>query len=556
MRADDFNLIYQPWIKVRTEDAQIKEVSLLEVFSQSHKVQAISGELPTQNAAILRLLLAVLYTVFSRMDVDGEPSPLESEDEALNRWQELWENRQFPMEPIQNYLDEWKDRFWLFDEKYPFYQSPDAKKIAGKKDNKLKCQAAKLNGEISQSGNKIRIFSGRNQEERDSLSYGEAARWLIHLIAYDDSSVKPSDSYKQKKKVGQTKEGESPGIGWLGKLGLVYAEGDNLFETLMLNLVFCPNGQWDENCMEQNPIWEWEDNSVREREKVSYPDNMAELLTFPSRYVLLERENDRVQGAYPVSGMFFDPAVPLEQMTIRKGQSKKKDESPYLPRIHSSGVFLWQEFESLFVVSGEIKDCRPGVVLWINQLQAPENHMIDREKLVRFSSVGMFYDSKKCSFEDIESDGLSLHAGLISELGISWRKMISEEMGFTEKAANYVGILSEELSIAESGNLKDDNRVKTAKEKGKSRFYEQMDILFRKWLCSISVDDTDEEEKRSQWREQVFRAARNLGRDLADNVGPAAYAGRMVQAKKNESKTYYSAAKSYTNFLEKLNYIN
>ena len=121
MRENDFNLVDQPWIKVRTADAQLKELSLMEVFAQAHEIRTISGELPTQDAAILRLLLAVLYTVFSRMDLDGEGSPLENEDDALDRWQDLWENKKFPMEPIKAYLDQWKDRFWLFDEKYPFY---------------------------------------------------------------------------------------------------------------------------------------------------------------------------------------------------------------------------------------------------------------------------------------------------------------------------------------------------------------------------------------------------------------------------------------------------
>ena len=36
----------------------------------------LAGEMPTQNAAMLRLLLAVLFTVFSRWMQRGKPQPL------------------------------------------------------------------------------------------------------------------------------------------------------------------------------------------------------------------------------------------------------------------------------------------------------------------------------------------------------------------------------------------------------------------------------------------------------------------------------------------------
>ena len=53
--------------------------------------------LPTQNAAVLRLLLAVLFTVFSRVDAKGKPQPLAQSDDALERWSELWQLGHFPV---------------------------------------------------------------------------------------------------------------------------------------------------------------------------------------------------------------------------------------------------------------------------------------------------------------------------------------------------------------------------------------------------------------------------------------------------------------------------
>jgi CRISPR system Cascade subunit CasA len=62
-KSPDFNLLHQPWITVRSPDGSRKDLSLLSLFKDSHLYQTLSGELPAQNIAILRLLLAVLHSV-------------------------------------------------------------------------------------------------------------------------------------------------------------------------------------------------------------------------------------------------------------------------------------------------------------------------------------------------------------------------------------------------------------------------------------------------------------------------------------------------------------
>src|SRR5690606_5216521 len=112
-----------------------------------------------------------------------------------------------------------EDRFWLFHPERPFYQ------VAGM-GKATDYSAAKLNGELAESGNKIRLFASRGGPAKGWLSYAESARWLLYVNGFDDTSAKP-----------KRKGLPSPGAGWLGKLGLVQAVGDNLFETLLLNLV-------------------------------------------------------------------------------------------------------------------------------------------------------------------------------------------------------------------------------------------------------------------------------------------------------------------------------
>ncbi|MFR5070193.1 MAG: type I-E CRISPR-associated protein Cse1/CasA [Eubacteriales bacterium] len=74
-RECEFNLLDEPWIKVMKRDGTIDEVSILTVFEQAHLYTDLAGELATQNVAVLRLLLAVLHTVFSRVDEHREDAP-------------------------------------------------------------------------------------------------------------------------------------------------------------------------------------------------------------------------------------------------------------------------------------------------------------------------------------------------------------------------------------------------------------------------------------------------------------------------------------------------
>lgn len=69
-----YNLLDEAWIPVlRKDTGKVEEVSLLTLFSQAQEYYALAGEMETQNFAVLRVLLAVLVTVFTRVDAEGEP---------------------------------------------------------------------------------------------------------------------------------------------------------------------------------------------------------------------------------------------------------------------------------------------------------------------------------------------------------------------------------------------------------------------------------------------------------------------------------------------------
>ena len=56
----EFNLLYEPWIRVMRPDASVEEVTLPDALIHAHEYLSLAGEMPTQDVAMLRLLLAVL----------------------------------------------------------------------------------------------------------------------------------------------------------------------------------------------------------------------------------------------------------------------------------------------------------------------------------------------------------------------------------------------------------------------------------------------------------------------------------------------------------------
>lgn len=548
MEQMEFNLLDEPWIRVMTEDCTVVERSLMQVLLNSHQYQRLAGELPTQDVALLRLLLAILQTVFYRVDPEGEDDPIEDRAAAIRRWQALWNAGRFPVQPIRTYLETWKDRFWLFHPEHPFYQVPAA--AVG-----TKFKASKLNGELSESAHKMRLFPLRDGEEKETLSYAEAARWLVTLIGFDDSA--------------STKKETGTGTGWLGDRVNVYAIGENLFETLMLNLVFLKDGRyvWAENM----PAWEQPTMTTAKKREIPLPDNQAELLTLQSCRLILSREENRVTGFSSTGGDFFGKEGRVnafsEQMTLwRAGKTPKNAVPQFVPAFVDPWRQMWRDFE---VILGRREDTHiPGVVAWLTELR--RKNVIPR-KYVHIASVGVTYDSKKGSIADIISDHLDFQMSLLDATGELWIVLVGGEIHLIDKVARALGALAEGLYLAQGGQL--DGAGKKARQsqrdEGMRLLYAAVDLPFREWLAHIGAQHGDDENARAQeqqcWRSIVFRIADNLGREMVRDAGTAAFTGRWIVNEMAEtngrffSKTngeqksvFYSSPTEYNRYLKSL----
>ena len=540
MDEKEFNLIDEPWIKVRTPTLTVKAVSLQEALLHAHTYVDLAGELPTQDVAVLRLLLAVLHTVFSRVDCGGNPAPIQKPEQALLRWKELWENGKFPEKPICDYLEQWHERFWLFHPERPFYQ-------VGTAETGTAYSAAKLNGELSESTNKVRLFPARADTQKGMLTYAEAARWLLYVNGFDDTSSKPKG-----------KGLPSVGAGWLGKIGLISAMGDNLFETLLLNLVLLKekNEIWEKN----RPTWELDVPRQAERTIIPLPDNQAELLTMQSRRILLKKAEDYVEGYSLLGGDVF-PAEDAftEQMTLWRPYEEHR-RTGFRPQRHRAEKYIWQEFSSL-LYRGE-KGCRPGVITWIATLK--KARCLDTKRWISFKAASVQYGDKDFFAADVLGDQITFHMNLITETGTVWQRLIERETARIDKLASAVGELAGDLEKA-AGHVEQDSkgnvvpsRAMDCAKKARELYYHKIDVPFREWLRKLdpAQSDVERDKLRDAWIDTAKQIALDMGEELVKDAGDAAMLGRFIEEKKGSKvKKHYSAPEAFIVFKHSINRI-
>lgn len=538
MKDIEFNLLDEKWILVRKSDCTVDELSLTDALLKSHEYVELAGELPTQNVSILRLMLAVLHTVFSRYSPQGEPSPLYDSDDAEYRWKELWNAGRLPEKPIRDYLASVHDRFWLFHPDRPFYQT-EAAKIG------TEYTASKLNGAVSESGNKIRLFCGCTGVQKSELSYSEAARWLLYVNNYDDTSSKPKG-----------KNLPSPGAGWLGKLGLITIRGNNLFETLVYNLILLNHKRnfsevWGPEC----PAWEPDVPNTAERAEIPMPDNLSELYTLQSRRLWLNRDdNEKVIGYNLLGGDFFEKVDAfIEPMTVwSKVKGNERAGEKFQPRRHDSSVQMWREFSYAFETAAGSHI--PGVVLWTKYIK---QMLPESRKLISFSIASVQYGDKDFFVNDVFSDSLTFHTDLLTEIGEHWRAKITDEIKKCDESAAALRFLAKDIELA-AGSAEDTVLKRAVVERAREQYYYEIDLPFRNWLERIDpnweIVSEQEEQALREWRETAKRIALRIGQDLVESAGTEAIVGRAVKDK-NDKERYYSAPDAYRYFKVKLNEI-
>lgn len=519
----EYNLLDEHWILAAGLDGKEQKLSLKEVFCKAHILKEICGETETQNAAILRLCLAVLHTVIRRYDVSGKLKIVTDKYDAIDRWGEWWNEKQFPDAVVTGYLETWRDRFFLFGGDHPFYQDPavgkelaeDYKKVSKKKTindvagNYLSC--GKLIGYLSESGNKKRLFRTENQT---SITCEEAARWLINFMNVDDKSLK-----KPTPKV----------CGILGEIGCINAEGKNLFETFLLNM-----DMGNLQGKDEYPWWECNEN-IGENQPQAIT-GLAQWYTLQVRRVYLDRQNGRIVGFKAKAGNCVDEIPVFEPMTVWRRDKEKNGGMTIRPRKHNAEVFLWRNLPGLLAERDE--SGRPGIIRWISELK--DESVLDEDQLLTFRSVGLEYGTMTSSLKNAFSDTVGLTTLLLGEKEERERNAVLQQVGITRRFAERYGSFAAEVFLASGGDEGEKNSNITAeRRKAAGDFYASVDMPFRDWLANIGQTYNSVQEIEQSWWNIISSVSLTLCRQMIRDLPDGAILGRKG----------YSAARAYNLYL-------
>jgi len=544
MANKEFCLLHEPWIVVLCPDGTTKEISILDVFRQAHVYRQLAGELPTQNVAVMRLLLAILHAVFTRVTPEGEfqplcenADPIPSPEAAVRRWKALWNLGAFPMKGIEEYLAVYRERFYLFHPETPFYQvafTPPVTDAAGETVNSAEKEIGYFIGDVAEAGNKARLFRARMQT--GSPAYGEAARWLIYLNGFD---VAPGG---RPPATGYTAKGY--GLPWLARLGLIWAEGDNLFETLMLNLqLTVAPGDGDMGiAWEQNNMFAPNDLHTTEP---PFPLHLAGLYTMPFRHAQLIRDEaaGRVAKCVLWGGQTLSDENPLlENMTLWRKRKITKDQSATVPKQNDPACQLWRDFSAILPASGaEYK--APGIVAWIAKLAGDQQL---RLPMLRLNAAGCEY-SNNTALSNVFGDSLRLNMKLLSALGDAWRSAIARELECTKSLVAQVAYLAKQLAVAQGDT--DQKSLLKAEENAAGQAYFLLDEPFRRWLENIRPEQDEISDARARWWSEAQRQVRAFGEKLVAQAGSKAFTGRRYKRNQNDTERLYTAPGAYNYFL-------
>lgn len=306
-----FNLLEESWIPVRLLDGSRGEVGIRDALLGAASIATIEDPSPLVVASLHRLLLAVLYRALSG------PTDIEQAKDLFRDG--------LPLNRIEAYLDKWRDRFWLFDDRFPFYQVPDYQPKEEKGEKQWKSWTV-LAMEHNGDNSKV-LMDHIATANAGEIRTPQAARWLVACQTFTPGGGNSDFKY--------TRGGPA------ANAVVAIPVGHTLEETL----IFCLVPENREILANDFPLWEREPDSLAwlregpERAATGWSD----LYTWRSRSIRLRYDGDD-KG---VSGLAFASGVGLagELIDPMMGYRIAEKHGRLVVQFQERG--LWRDFDSM-----------------------------------------------------------------------------------------------------------------------------------------------------------------------------------------------------------------
>lgn len=506
--AHTFNLVDQPWIPVTLHPRGSPDVlSLRDTLARASEIRDISDASPLVTISIHRLLLAILHRTHGPSDGD--------------EWERIWEAGAFDQQLLAAYLDQWHQRFDLFDPERPFYQTIEVH------TDYARSIAQMVYGMTL--GNYVTLFDHSRQDTPPALRPAEAARQVLAiqnfavggLVPYQSKHGEPARPYKFAENSLLTK----------GAVALV--RGRNLFETLMLNLHRyngAASSPFEFEPRADLPAWE-RDTPARAEERL--PDGYVDLLTWQSRRVRLIPEANAdgetiVSRAVVMKGYQFPRGdihlrdyETMLAFTHNPKATKGQDPWPVLSLRPARAV--WRDSTALFQTTGD-EHQRPRTLDWVAELThdgalpGSRRYLVDIYGLATDRASVDLWRSEQLPLPVALLDNQDLMAELrrALELADAVSRLFAPRMheivmpgeNRARRVPSPVQTLAENLLTMSDAMQPDREAVGrlAASLAPDETYWARLELPFKQFLLSIGEADTV--SVRERWASAVRRAAR------------------------------------------------
>lgn len=454
-----FNLIDEPWIPCVMQSGDYKELGLKELLLNAPDISGFDFQNPLEEAALNRMLLALVHRI-----VDGPKDTTE--------WKNLYQSEGFNKSNVTAYFEKWHSRFDLFSKEYPFYQTAKLEIID--KNNKVSPVPISSIQTAKASGNTKTLFDHSIDSEVFSLSQEATARALLSAQGYlmGGLNKKTTNHF-------QYQQSFLHGSMVTGLFCLLI--GENLFQTLMLNLLIFNSNEPIPSQPNDCPVWERNDRGI---DGVTTPKGYLDYLTCKSRHIrLIHEQGDN--GITMVRLLHIAQGESFQEVRNPFGIIRENKKGEIYPVQLETDRMIWRDSSAFFAFGPDV-DERPKAF-----------RHVGNARLKRLVSLP---ERHRCAVYALANDKAN---------PLAWRKEILSIPTDLLSEKNLVDCLRMGLSLIEDGanvldfagksyireclpkNSKEAEIRSKAESCGYMTFYwEQMESVFRDFVLKVDQGDS------------------------------------------------------------------
>jgi CRISPR system Cascade subunit CasA len=328
----NFSLVQQAWIPVRTAQGELREIGLLEALTQADQFLRLESQSPLEMAALYRLLLAVLHRAIPEID---------------NKNRLSWFRNGLPNDKITTYLEQNKDRFDLFG-KHPFLQIPNLR------DEGYIKHWSELAAELG-SGNTTMLFNNAKRENSIEPTYPTTpAQAIRKLLEYQTFAL---GGLIRKFIPSAPAAPSATGV-------MTIVQGENLLQTLCLNLLFQDTELWQQDYA----LWEHDAVSITylKTDPSEFPRGIVHRYCWLTRSLELlpELEDGQLMVRFVAraSGIRLKEEIHIRDPMVT-WKAPKDDKSGFRPLGLNTEKAFWRDYAALLPTSEVNKPDQPASVI-------------------------------------------------------------------------------------------------------------------------------------------------------------------------------------------------